>query len=556
MCQFKIAEPSEKVFDYNLKNEKKKTLITLENFKNSIANTNFNQDLNTSIENIINDVAKNMSITQDIIDKAVDIYHEAFNNSPDKLEIQQGFIPDIQRKIIKRVSITNFQSHENTTIDFKDGLNTIIGESNSGKTSILRAIRWCLDNDPKGSDFITTGKDDCSVSVEFDDDTSITRVRTRNDSGKYIVVGKTIQPDGTASKWMQVYKGFANNLPVEIMNIHQMPKVNLTKDICIHLNMMSQLDGPFLVTESPQVKASVIGRLTGTQIIDLAIKDTNKTVLGNSKTIKTYLKEKQDREDELIKYQDLVYYEVYIRLYRSISYHIKNLFSIAEHICNLANEIEERINHIQEINNNIISTQNNIDMYQNMILIKQYIIDQSDIFDIQKEFKDTQNNINALEKRIKWLTIITSLKQFVDTFNIKVGLYAQLSNGYQKVLSLQQQIQTDTNNINNIGNDISIIESSKQHLSNIYNYMNVLSRDINSTKPLYDKAISRQSNILQYNNTLNISIEDINSYTEQISELTVQQEKIIQDNNICPCCGQRITAKKHVQNINNFMKGR
>ena len=69
MHPFKVAEPSDKVFDYTLKNQKKKTLITLENFKNSIANTNFNSNLNTSIENIISSVAGNLSVTQDIIDK-------------------------------------------------------------------------------------------------------------------------------------------------------------------------------------------------------------------------------------------------------------------------------------------------------------------------------------------------------------------------------------------------------------------------------------------------------------------------------------------------------
>ena len=556
MHTFKIAEPSEKVFDYTIKEQKKKSLITLENFKNSIANTNFNSNLNTSIENIISNVATNLSVTKEITEKTIDIYHDALNNSPDRLEVQQGFICDTQRKIITSVIIHNFQSHEDTTVNFKDGLNTIIGESNSGKTSILRAIRWCLDNDPKGSDFITTGKDDCSVTVIFDDGTKISRTRTRNDSGTYDVIGKTIQPDGTVTQWTQVYKGFANDIPVEIANIHQMPKINLTKDICTHLNMMSQLDGPFLVTESPQTKAAIIGRLTGTQIIDLGIKETNKTILSNSKTIKTYMQEKQGMEDELTKYQDLVYYETYLKLYRSITYYIENLFNIAEHVCNLANDFEERVNHIQEINNSIISMQNNIDMYQNMIFIKQYIIDQSDIFEIQEEFQDTQNNVNTLKKRMKWLIIITSLKQFVDTFNTKVGLYAQLSNEYQRALSLQQQIQTDTNSISNISNDISIIENSKQYLNDIYNYMNVLSCDISNTKPLYDKAKSRQANVLQYNNTLNTSIGNINSYTEQISELTAQQEKIIQDNNICPCCGQKITAKKHVQNINNFMKGR
>ncbi len=556
MYPFKVAEPSDKVFDYTLKNQKKKTLITLENFKNSIANTNFNANLNTSIENIIGSVAGNLSVTQDIIDKTIDIYHDALNNSPDKLDVQQGFIPDISRKIIKHVEIKNFQSHEYTIVEFKDGLNTIIGESNSGKTSILRAIRWCLDNDPKGADFITTGRDDCSVTVVFDDGTSIIRKRTRNDSGTYDVVGKTIQPDGTVTKWTQTYKGFANNLPVEIMNIHQMPKVNLTKDICTHLNMMSQLDGPFLVTESPQVKAAIIGRLTGTQIIDLGIKETNKTILSNSKTIKTYTQEKEDRENELFRFQYLPFYERYVRGFDLICKYCEKKMNDITYAENILDELYQRQRMINDITNGINQTQNNINMYKTMLAIKEYMAKQLEIIDMYNELKETLVHIQSLQKQIKWLRIIISFKSFVDAFNVKVGLYSQLQNGYARSISLKQQISDNTTLCSNLTMEMSVIGEAKKNFTDIYKYVQVLSQDIGNTKVVYDKYVVRRQNANQQND---IAVQwgvEVNHVTSQIDNLIAQQKQLIKDNNICPCCGQKITSEDHVLNINNFMKGR
>lgn len=1013
MHPFKVAEPSEKVFDYTLKNQKKKTLITLENFKNSIANTNFNSNLNTSIENIINNVAGNLSVTQDIIDKTIDVYHDALNNSPDKLEVQQGYIADVSRKIIKHVEIKNFQSHESTIVEFKDGLNTIIGESNSGKcvrgdsyvktksglrqikdlftetlkedtfydtnesviitgnteklgalyysgikksilislsngrelecsyeeplliwnsekfceefkkacdlttddllirdvkpvkinktnvlqeidwsydktvyanyllqhenisnvnelqdkvkcshaaadrnfyhrnnfniilpkylnedlayiiglidgdgciskgnyctsdeflkneytriikenfnesvdfierkgllytkgangtfslivkgimkaqgqnantkkvpqiikmspwhiqleyvkgimdtdgsvdkngrlelsmnskdivlfvkefvesigydgvltkrgkswrycfshsrfttnhgslfrlprkkereiqkekltgpnkeilkgsakwfktqnisftreqrkqiaghtisdynvrditvsayntfidkanklgihierripeyhtvcsinsikenvcdlydvtnpishtftangfivhnTSILRAIRWCLDNDPKGSDFITTGRDDCSVTVVFDDGTSITRKRTRNDSGTYDVVGKTIQPDGTVSKWTQTYKGFANNLPIEIMNIHQMPKVNLTKDICTHLNMMSQLDGPFLVTESPQVKAAIIGRLTGTQIIDLGIKETNKKILSNSKTIKTYTQEKTDRENELFRYQYLPFYERYVRGFDLICKYCESKMNTITNVEMILDELYQRRKVINDITNNIVQIQNNIDMYNIMLAIKTYMAKQLEIIDMYNELKDAMLHIKSLQKQIKWLIILTSFRSFVDSANLKVGLYGQLANGYTRATSLHQQISDNTNLCNNLTAEIAVIETAKKCFSDIYKYVQVLSQDISNTKGVYDKYVIRRQNANQQSDIAVQWNAEVNHLTSQIEKLTNQQKQIIKQNNVCPCCGQKITSEEHVLNINNFMKGR
>jgi exonuclease SbcC len=547
---FKIAEPSDKVFDYNATKQKKQSIITLENFKNSIKNASTNINHNIPATDAIKDIANKMSIDKLITDRAIDIYNDALNNSPDKLEVQQGYIPDVSRKTIKHVEIKNFQSHEYTLIEFKDGLNTIIGESNSGKTSILRAIRWCFDNDPKGTDFITTGRDDCSVTVAFSDGTSITRKRTRNDSGTYDVVGKTVQPDGTVSKWTQTYKGFANNLPIEIANIHQMPKINLTKDICTHLNMMSQLDGPFLVAESPQTKATIIGRLTGTQIIDLAIKDTNKNILNNSKTIKTYTQEKTDRENELFRYQYLPSYEQYIKGFEIIYNYCKSKADNVSNISGILDEFNTRNSHIIEANNNISKIQREVDTYKILLAIKEYMLNILNIIDMYNKFNNILNNVKSLRKQVKWLTAIVSFVPFVYDIGDKVSSYYNINEGYAKIRQLNQQIAENNALCNNLYMKINIINIA----NNIYEYLYKLLQGNNDIKTVYDKFIMRKQNIDQQNDVAvqwNIEINCINS---QIENLVMQQKKLIKDNNICPCCGQKI-SDAHIQNINEFMKG-
>ena len=556
MKSFMVAEPSEKVFDYNAKAQRKTTLITLDNFKNSIANTNLNNNLSVSIENIISDVANNLCVTQDIIDKTVDIYHDALNNSPDDLEVQQGFISSNYRKIIKSVEINNFQSHENTLINFTDGLNVIVGESNCGKTSILRAIRWALDNDPHGSDFITTGQDECEVTVIFDDGTLIKRKRTRDDAGTYYVVGRIIQPDGTESYWNSTYKGFANNLPVEISNIHQMPKINLTKDICTHLNMMSQLDGPFLVTDSPQVKATIIGRLTGTQIIDLAIKDTNKKILGNSKTIKVYAKEKQDKENEILKYNDLVYHEQVLKYMKCLSDYIDNSL---EHITKVKDAHKEAISKELSIFN-YCSDLKNIDseiIFKSTLLsICIHIKYIQNIFDKKNYITVNRETIKEKEKLIKWLSIITSLKPFVETKLTDISFNLLIVQKYNQIGCLSDNIRKYSEFANNTNNSSENVELTLKSIKDIYTYCSVLKKDIDNTVPIYSKYISLKSLINESNGTLSIINDDISKISDSIKELELQTETLIKENNICPCCGQKITANKYIKNISNFMKGR
>ena len=66
---------------------------------------------------------------------------------------------------IKKISIQNWESHEDTTLDnLSPGLNAIIGLSNSGKSSIVRAMKLISYNDfdPK---CIRNGCENCVLQV-------------------------------------------------------------------------------------------------------------------------------------------------------------------------------------------------------------------------------------------------------------------------------------------------------------------------------------------------------------------------------------------------------
>ena len=71
------------------------------------------------------------------------------------------------------------------------------------------------------------GENDCSVTINFSDGTYIERGRSVKDTGYYKI--RYIDDNG---KYIdQTYRGFTNAVPVEVANVHQMPKVNITKDI-------------------------------------------------------------------------------------------------------------------------------------------------------------------------------------------------------------------------------------------------------------------------------------------------------------------------------------
>lgn len=297
------AKPSDEVFDFSSIQNKKNSTALLDQFKQFVINTS-SVTASSSVEDMIRDVAKDNSLSQDIIDEALQRIQKAHTKDVDSLQAN-GYVEQKAKVFIEKIVLENFQSHENTAIEFEEGFNVIVGETNSGKTSILRALQWVLYNTPKGSDFIRTGADECSVTLYLSNGFRIIRKRTRDNAGEYIVV------DGSGAS--QVYKGFGNSMPIEVYNAHQMPPVMLTKDTMVSLNMATQLEGPFLISMNPSDKANAIGRIIGSQVLDDAIKEASKDVSNLNREVTSMKKQITQKENEKTFYDFLPDYYTKLR---------------------------------------------------------------------------------------------------------------------------------------------------------------------------------------------------------------------------------------------------
>ena len=82
--------------------------------------------------------------------------------------------------MIQSVHIQNFQSHKNSTLEFSPGVNIIVGTSDSGKTAIIRALRWVVWNRPSGDSLRSTWGGKTSVEICLDKG-SVERSKDRSD---------------------------------------------------------------------------------------------------------------------------------------------------------------------------------------------------------------------------------------------------------------------------------------------------------------------------------------------------------------------------------------
>lgn len=540
---FRIAEPSTVIFDYNAKYKAKATSITLDGFKNSISNTMSSIQPSMAIDKIINDICINGNVDASIQQLALDTYHNTLQTIPDEFEAQQGFIEAQKTKKITKVILENFQSHEHTVIDFDDGLNIIVGESNNGKTSILRAIMWVIDNHPLGTDFIMAGKDECKVTVCYDDSTVITRGRTLKDTGYY----DTYYRDENGALQHAVYRGFTNAVPVEIANIHQMPKVNITKDIETHLNVLSQLDGPFLLTESPLVKASAIGRITGTHVVDAAIKDSNKTIQSNRKLIKNYEQELEEKENELKMLPDIQLMSDFTNSYAAVLAYIKSLNETV-------NRTSIMLTNISQCDTAIAQQQKQYTEYQVFLGI-QHLVDNAitklkeveSLSSYVSNYNKHNEEIHNQEEILNNTKVLVLIKPMVDKANTLYHSISDIENKYNTYNNLLTQIEVVEHQVITFKEYTSSLNSLTVHCRLLYDYNLRMVPKVSQISELEVNQNEAVKNIA-------VIKRNVRNIENQIKEVQKDKNAFILENGICPCCGQKV-EESHVSAITIFMEG-
>ncbi|WP_214737466.1 AAA family ATPase [Exiguobacterium sp. s162] len=166
---------------------------------------------------------------------------------------------------ITQVRLEGFQSHVKSHFHLGQGLNVVTGPSDAGKTSIIRAIRWVAFNEPQGEAFVNEKVGEAIVTLSLDSGTIITK-RRRKGKTSYLL---QLSPDDEGSLYEK------SEVPDEVKNLLQIDKQRFG-DFETALNFAFQLDAPFLISETASAGAKILGKLAGTECIDLAIKGISK----------------------------------------------------------------------------------------------------------------------------------------------------------------------------------------------------------------------------------------------------------------------------------------
>jgi|GEM_PF-4499720 len=315
-----------------------------------------------------------------------------------------------------KVKIKDFQAIKNAELEFNPGITVIVGNSNNGKSSIIRAIEAAINN-KGGNGFINYDADKCEVTISYNKNKIKWIKHKKQGKSSYEINGERLSKIG--QKQLDEVGELLNMQQVEINNDR------------FRLNFWKQLDYPFLVGK------------TSYQLFDFISK-------SNEQELMSGLQEET----------------------------AENLKNTVSDITNISRDVDKKTAEITSIKDKLkeLNKYNKVDVDSflqdallldkigsNIITLKDLI---SELKDIKKDVYKKNDMINTLNKHFdtldKGFAIYNSLNSAISEFN------------QNKELIDSFDINSINNDIENYKNKLSAIDKIFEEYKNIEDQYNTI----------------------------------------------------------------------------------
>lgn len=333
--------------------------------------------------------------------------------------------------MINKLEIKNFQSHKNSVLGFDKGLNVIIGETDTGKSSIIRALKLAIYNKPNGDSYCSNWGGETSVKLTFDNNKYVERIKSKS-TNEYIL--STID---------EPFKAFGTTVPDEIVAELNMDEINLQQ----------QMDSHFLISETPGGVALHFNKIAKIDRIDKTLNNITKsinTLNSETKHIKNSIEAKEKKLSEFIPIEQAE----------------KQLKKI-ERLTNKRLLLNTKITNLNRLGNQLYTIEQEIHLAEKGLEAERGI---DEILNLYKHKKNKQAKFNKIENNVKnYLNIKFQLIKLTNQLKAEASIY--------KLLKLYENKRKEVTSANKLQKTINTILSNQKQLKTKENKYNRLHKE-------------------------------------------------------------------------------
>lgn len=219
--------------------------------------------------------------------------------------------------MLKRLRLKNVYSHKDSTLEFVEGVNIIVGETDSGKSAILRSLRLLQQNRPLGVAFHSWWGGNSEIELTTSEDVAVRRV---DGTDKYYQIGEG-----------EPMRAFGTGVPEEVKEVIGLDDVNF----------QWQLDSPFLLTSTSGEVAQHFNRIAKLDKFDKGQTNLKKWLNQHSSTLEKKKVELKQKQEQLQQFSTLPEIEQELEVLEGNVQSAKNKKALIEKLNSLISGIEE-----------------------------------------------------------------------------------------------------------------------------------------------------------------------------------------------------------------------
>lgn len=419
--------------------------------------------------------------------------------------------------MLKKLHICNFQSHKQTTIDFTQGLNVIIGQSDGGKSSIIRAISAVCYN-TWDSDSMRVGETCCKITLETDKGIVTLTKDTKNKINSYS--GIKFQ-----NNEQFLFESVGVSVPQIVDEITGMAPLKIADSAVDIPNIMYQLDKHYMLAEvsgkscTSNLIARIFDKVIGLGGMQELISQISSSMINDKKQITKKMSQSDQLKNQLIDQLVLLQQQLDIKSAKKIKKQIQQSQIDLDKI----DFYVQRYNSLKNNFNNIDSKYIDLDVQQAKRIIQ-------DLVQLNKKITNVEiicDKISNLKKELQQCNNIVEKYSLLNTDDIQFikqtcnKLYIA-NKVCQKYNSFNEQLKNISSTIERycqLGLANDLLQNSKQLCNAFYKA---------------DKTISKYNVKL---GQLNVVCLEIQNQTKSYQQSKNKLQKIKKQNKICPLCG-------------------
>ena len=319
-------------------------------------------------------------------------------------------------KNINKLILKNFQQWKEGCVEFKNGLNILVGNTEAGKSTLFRAINSILTG-KMPEDYIRKGTKECEVKIEFSDGTTFRRLRNKKDN--------------IADANGLVFERVGKDIPFEYFK--QLGKTSIqfgNKELS--LCNYSQFEPHFFITLSDYDKSKLIGTICGIDIVDKLVDNINKDIRSNNANIKflesQIFNNTQDKESKQKQYDLLINkaknLEIYLKTAQDKFKTLENLSNLSDKLHLLNSDISTYKTNLNVLKAKISDFSNeNIKLLERLFELKMALHIYKATIDHETNIKNACITNSGIDKnKVNLLDDLVFLKQKLEDFNKEIKI--------------------------------------------------------------------------------------------------------------------------------------